>query len=246
MKANADMNAIGQSQYNFYNTLQSQYGQQFANQSAILGSLNNAMAPILAGGINQQGFSAPEQAAMRTQAATGAGQAYTQASQATNEALAAKGGGNEYLPSGAAAEVNAGLASNAANANANAQNQITQANYATGRQNFLSAAGQEQQTASQYNPTGYASAAGQAGQQAFSTQNTLNQQNNAWKGQLAGILAGVGGAFIGDPGLGNQVTQAVNGPSGSNSSVPGYGGSGGGASDILGGGGGDDEFAGGF
>lgn len=193
----AAQSSLSSEQSNFFNQLQSSYGTEFAGQNNILSSLNSAFQPILAGGINQQGFSAGENAALNTGAINNSAASYRNAAQATNEQLAGRGGGNTYLPSGTNAAIQAGLASNAAGQLAGQENQITQANYSQGRQNFLSAAGALGSAASTYNPTGAAGAATQAGSSAFNSATQIYNQGNAWQGALGGALGGAADAFSG-------------------------------------------------
>ncbi|MGH9537364.1 MAG: hypothetical protein ACRD3H_05555 [Terriglobales bacterium] len=214
--ADATEKAIADQQSQFYNQLQTNYQTQFAGQSAILKSITDAFTPILNAGPSQQGFSAQELAAMRTQADTGTAQAYQNAKQATGEALAAQGGGNTFLPSATKAGIMANTANQAAAQQAQQQLGITQANYEQGRQNFLSAANVlsgPNGVASMMNPLGYAGSATNAGDSAFSSANTVYQQNKAasqglW-GELGGIAGGIAGSFIGMPGLGAQAGSSL-------------------------------------
>ena len=201
--ASAQMNELAGQQASFYNTLQKDYGVQFANQSNILNTLNKSLAPIVNSGVGQYGFGNAEDAAMRNQATAGTASAYKSARQATGEAQAAQGGGDEFLGSGVKAQTNAQLANAAASTEANQQLGITQAGYQTGRQNYFNATGQEQGVAGAYNPTAYGDVAGQAGSSAFNTASTVNQQNQAaspW-GMVGGLVGGAASSLMG--GLGN-------------------------------------------
>ena len=88
---------IAQQQQQFYGTLQSDFGQQFANQNNILNTLNKSLSPIVNAGIGQYGYTNAEDAAMRNQASSGTAGAYQNAKRATGEAQAAQGGGNQFL-----------------------------------------------------------------------------------------------------------------------------------------------------
>src|SRR5260370_41312260 len=79
-------------------TLAGNYNQYFANQSAVLGSLNSMLTPIAQAGPDQQGYGPRELAALNTATGEGIGADYAKASQALNTTLAARGGGNEFLP----------------------------------------------------------------------------------------------------------------------------------------------------
>jgi hypothetical protein len=208
---------LANSQSQFATTLQNDYGTQFANQSAILGSLNSSLAPIVNAGVGQYGFSGAEDAAMRTQATAGTAAQYQNAKQAAGAGMAAAGGGNQQLPSGAQTEVNSQIAQGAAQQESSQQLGITQAGYAQGRQNYMNAVGAEGNVASQYNPTGYAGQADSATNSAFNQASTVNQQNIAgspWS-IAGGVLGGVAGAAASGltGGLSNGISNSITGAS---------------------------------
>lgn len=186
----------------FYKTLTADYGTQFKSQSNILASLQQAFEPILQAGPGQYGFTTAEDTSLRTSAADTIARNFSGAQTALNDTLAARGGGNTFLPSGADAQLQAGLEGSEAAAQSTASNQITQAGFNQGNQNFLSAAGILGGTAQQYNPLGYAGANTNAGNSAFGSATTLYNQGTAWQGALGGILGGAAGAFLGNPALG--------------------------------------------
>jgi hypothetical protein len=180
---------------NFYTTLQGAYNTHFADQSNILSNLHNAWTPILNGGPNEQGFSASELADLNSNAINRTASNYKFAAQAANETMAARGGGNTFAPSGAVDQVNADIATGAAQQLSSEQNQIDQANYAQGRKNFSEASGALSDVARQHNPLGFASAAGNTGDQAFKTDTQINAENNSWKNDLIGGLTGIAGSW---------------------------------------------------
>jgi hypothetical protein len=202
MKGSSAQEELASEQAAFYKTLTADYATQFAQQSAILSSLNTAFQPIIEGGIGQYGFTPQEDTSIRTSASDSIAQNFASAQTALNENIASRGGGNTFLPSGATSQLEAGLLSSEASQQASTSNQITQAGYQQGRQNFLSAAGILGGVASQYNPTGYAGVGNTAGQDAFSSATTLYNQGNAWEGIVGGIVGGAAGAFLGNPSLG--------------------------------------------
>lgn len=187
--------ALSQEQADFYKELQGSYATEFAGQSAILSSLNAAFTPILNAGPNQQGFSAAENATLNTQAMNTTSRNYQNAARAVGSQLAARGGGNAYLPSGVNAGIDASIASAAAGQLSAEESQITQANYAQGRQNFFNAAGALSGEASLMNPTQYAGQATGAGGAAFQSATDIYNQGNAWQGLLGGVLGGALGSF---------------------------------------------------
>ena len=211
----ADQQGIAASQLSFYNTLQKDYGTQFANQNNILNALNKSLSPIVNAGVGQYGFGNAEDAAMRNQATSGTAGVYKSAKQATGEAQAAQGGGDTFIGSGVKAQTNAQLANSAASTEANQQLGITQQGYQQGRQNYFGAVGQEQGVANAYNPSGYATSANSAGTSAYGSAST-NQQlkaaadaaNSPWSA-VGGAVGGIAGAFMGDPGLGMQLGSSI-------------------------------------
>jgi len=196
--ASAAQEAQAQASANFTNTLTQDYSQQFANQSAILNTLNNSLAPIVAGGPNQFGFSGAETNNLNAQAIQGTGQQYANASKALGAQQAAQGGGNSYLPTGAQAAQKGALASSSANQASNQLLGIQQAGYQQGYNQYQSAIGQLGGVAGMYNPTGYAGQATSAAGQAFNAATQVQQMNNAaspWN-VVGGILGGAVGAGL--------------------------------------------------
>ena len=66
--ASSQQTDLANSQQNFYNTLSSDYSQQFANQNAILSTLQSSLNPIVQAGPNQFGFSTAETNNLNAQA----------------------------------------------------------------------------------------------------------------------------------------------------------------------------------
>ena len=196
--ASSQQTDLANSQQNFYNTLSSDYSQQFANQNAILSTLQSSLNPIVQAGPNQFGFSTAETNNLNAQALQGTGQQYNNASKALGAQQAAQGGGNAYLPTGAQSAQQAGLAAGAANQASNQLLGIQQAGYQQGHNNYEAAIGQLGGVAGMYNPTGYAGSANQAGGVANSEANEVTQLNNAaspWN-LVGGILGGAAGAGL--------------------------------------------------
>lgn len=200
-KATDQQNQLASEQANFYQTLTQNYQQQFASQTAILQSLQAAYAPILAAGPGQQGYTPTQLAAINTSATENNANQFRNAKIAIQNDTATAGGGDKYLPSGAAAQLGASVDIAAATNQANAMNNITQQNYALGLQNFNNAAQVLGGVSSQYNPLGYAGASTQAGGQAFQEATTIQQENSAWEGELGGIIGGAASSLLGNPSL---------------------------------------------
>jgi hypothetical protein len=195
-------------------TLAANYNTMFAGQSAILGSLTAGLTNIFNAGPGQQGWTPAEAAAINTQTTQGVASTYNQALTAVNQAMGAKGGGNTPgVFSGPQSQADTSLAEAAANSLSSQRTANTIANYQQGNQNYWAAASALGNTAKIYNPTAYSGQAGSTANSAFGMANTINQQNQAaspWSA-VAGILGGVAGAFIGDPGLGGQISGIFGG-----------------------------------
>lgn len=188
---------ISGSQQAFYNELSGAFANNYGAQSNIFQGLTSSLTPIMQAGPNQQGFSAGENAALNTAATNTTAANYRNAAVASATGRATAGGGNDYLPSGADKQVQAGIASNAAQNLSQEQNQITQANYSTGRQNYFNALQGLGGVASGLNPTGYANPAISAGNSAFTSANTVQQQKNQEQADIASGIASAASMAIG-------------------------------------------------
>lgn len=198
----AQQNQSFQAQTQFYKTLTDAFNTQFANQQGILDSLASAFEPIVAAGPNQEGFSAAEESALRTQAADTTALGAQQAAVALGAKEATLGDGT--IPSGASLQLQGGLLGSAANENARLQEHITESDFDTGRKNFLDAASALGGAAGLENPVGFANAASSggnastnAGSATNSTFNDISTENSAWMGPVFGVLGGIGGALAG-------------------------------------------------
>ncbi len=173
----------------FMNTLQNAFSSQFATQQNTLNFLNTKLTNMVN---NPQGYSAPALAAMRTSATDQVAQQFQSAKRANQNTEFNRGA--ENMPSGVNAQINAGLDTEAAQTEAGAQNQITQANANLQQQNFWNATNALNGVASQYNPLGYAGDANGAG----STLSSLSgAETSAEGGGLGMVLGGVAGGIAG-------------------------------------------------
>lgn len=196
--ASSQQTSIANSQQNFMNTLQQDFGTAFSGQQNILNSLTSNLTGILNAGPSQYGFSAPEQSALTTLATSGNAQQYANAKAAAGQAAAAAGGGNAVIPTNAAAQTQAGIAQAGAQQQSNELLGITQAGYQQGNENWKTALGGLTSTAGLENPSGVAGAANTAGSDASQSATTVAQMNNAaspWN-TIGGILGAVGGAAL--------------------------------------------------
>lgn len=223
-KGSAGQEQIAAGQQNFYKTLSDNYNTQFAGQDAILSSLNSRLAPTVAAGPSQYGYSSAEDAAQRTQSDSGTAANFQTAKRNIGEGMAAAGG-NQFLPTGAQTQANQQLQSQAAQTRSNQQLGITTAGYQQGNQNYNNAVAASQNVANAYNPNGTASNATGAGSSAMTSANTLNSQSN-WNvvgGMLGGIASSVAGninpmSFLGGGGGG---ARSIGGNAGNQTYQPG-------------------------
>lgn len=191
--AGSQLTGIGQSQQSFMNTLQQDFGTAFSGQQSILNNLSSTLSSTLANGPGQYGFSAPETAALNTQATSGTAAQTRNAQQAAGEASAAQNGGNAVLPNNAAAQTQAGIAQAGAQQTSNQLLGIKEAGYQQGNQNYNTALSGLTNVAGLENPTGVAGAANTAGSGAAGTATTVQNLNNAaspWN-VAGGILGGL-------------------------------------------------------
>jgi hypothetical protein len=195
--SSSTQNQINQQQLQFYQNLNSQYNTVFGQNQAITGALTSAFTPILNAGPGQQGYSPDELQALNTSATENIGQNYAQAQKATAQILAARGGGNDLLPSSVDANILAQNTNMAAAQRASAQNQITQSSYNQGNQNWLTAANVLGSTAGLLNPTSYAAQATGAGTAAASEANSINTANNSLWNAAIGSISNIAGQAAG-------------------------------------------------
>jgi len=188
---------ITDEQQAFYKQLTDQYATVFGQNQAITGALTSAFTPILQAGPSQTGFSDSQRTALETQNTENVATDYAQAQKATAGILAARGGGNTLLPSSVDANLLAQNTNAAASQRAAGQNQITQANYAQGYQNWGTAANVLGSTAGLLNPTGLAGAATGAGGAASTSAAAVASSAFAPWGAAFGALGAVGGAATG-------------------------------------------------
>jgi hypothetical protein len=161
------------------------YNQRFGDQSALLNNLNNVLTPISQAGPSQQGYSAGELSTLNTQAINSTGAAAKNAAQATQGALAGRGG-SSGLQSGVDAQILAGQKSAAAGQLANQQLGIQQANYAQGNQNWKDATAGLNALSQQYNPAAFGAQASTANANAFQETDQIQQEKNQEQADIAG------------------------------------------------------------
>jgi hypothetical protein len=195
----------------FSRLLQGQYATNFADQAGVLQTMNNMYTPIFQAGPDQAGFGPQQLAALSTQAGEGVAANYAKAQTSLNNTLAARGGGNEYLPTGGEDTLRQTAANAAANQASQESLAITNANYAQGRANWQQAGGGLQQLQADYAPGQLAQetsgAQGQAFNQADKVQEEKNQKEMAIAGGITSLASGLMGGISG--GLGNLDTAGT-------------------------------------
>lgn len=188
---------VANEQNSLFQNMVSQAQQIFGSASSVFHDLVDAFSPVVAAGPNQEGFSAGEKSNLTSSAVTGTAQAYRNASQAVKENESAVGGGNVDLPGGAQIGEDTAVATSGAQQEASELNQINEADYQTGRQNFFQAASDLAEAPGVFNPaTSAESAANSSGEAAANTENQIAQENNSWVGAVTGALGGIGGALV--------------------------------------------------
>ena len=187
-KGDSTAQSAESSQSNFSNQLQQAFQTNNAAQQNQLNFLNGKLQSAIN---NPQGYSPATLAAMRAQATDQTAGAVQNAERSVNT-FADKGGSG--LPSGVAAQLNAQVASQAGQAENNAQQQITEQNANLQNQNLWKATQAEEGVAGLENPDAMASAEnGSAGQVA----NLSNAVTSSAGPTFGSILGGVVGAGLG-------------------------------------------------
>lgn len=170
--------------------------EEYGDQQAIYGPMSAQFKSILAKGPNQEGFSAGETEDLNAQAEEGTAENYKGAAKAVGESEAAEGGGNIAMPTGAQEEEKANIATAAAGQESSEENQIKQADYNQGEQEWQQAAGGLETIAAGENPEGYENAATGAGSAAGTTANQIASENNSWISAITGAAGAIGSAAV--------------------------------------------------
>lgn len=192
--AAAQTQALSKTMMNYYQT-------NYAGQQGIIDSLKSSVENLVAAGPSQYGFTAAEDAALRTQASAGTANAYKMASQARGEQLAAVGGGNAFLPSGTKENLMNQTALAAAQRESEQQLGITEAGFAQGRQNWETGLKQETELGQLEDPSSFGGQASSTSQAAFG-QDRAMANDPGTLGIVGGILGGIGASFAQGAGSG--------------------------------------------
>lgn len=197
--ASDSQNQIEQQQQSQYSQMQQQAQQVFGASSSVFNQLQKTFQPIVAAGPSQQGFSPAEASNLKSGAITETGQAYKNAKAAVGNATAAQGGGNDPgLTGGVSTGTDIAVANAAAGKTADQLNQINEANYQTGRENFNNATKTLEGSTQVFDPAvGFDNATTGSGKAAADTANEIASQDNSWVQGVTGALGGVASAATG-------------------------------------------------
>lgn len=179
---------------NFDNLLRNNYSLLFNKQADVLSQISNSLSPIIAAGPDAHGMSAEELHARQSEAVATSGAAAQQAEQAARLYSAGRGGGaTSGVMSGIDQQIQAGIASQGAQAEASRLNQITEQDYALGREKFWRAEGGMHALAGELSPNAAMGGSIQGGEAAFQEAKTMSDQSNAmWKDIGSFVTAGIG------------------------------------------------------
>jgi hypothetical protein len=184
---------------NFTKQVVGEAGTVFSETNAVFNNIVNSVQSIINGGPSQAGFSTNQKNAMTAAAVQAGGTMARNIKGATAAASAAIGGGNTVAPSGSvqAANLDANIA--AAEKTAEAKNNIEQADFATGRDNYFKALDVEKSAPSVLSEaTSFNAEAGGQLTAAQKSQQNIDSQSNWWKNDLMKVgMAGLN--FVTNP-----------------------------------------------
>ena len=182
------------------NQMAKQASTVFGAADKTFNTISSALTPIVNAGASQFGFSNGQFTAMNA-AAVNAG-----ATEQRNLRAQAAASGQPFN----AAKIDQDVA----NQTATAENQIVQEGYQQGNQNFNNAVGGLEKAPSIYGVANEFNDSAMKGLgQATTAQENRDAAGGGWKNLAKtglAIAGDIGGAFIGDPNLGGQVTSAAN------------------------------------
>jgi hypothetical protein len=181
----------------FQQVMSSDYSTTFGENQEMMKNLSGNLNEIIGAGSGQQGFSADELAAMNSQNINAAAASNQKIQTAIGENAASHGSATPGVESGVVqAEKAAAQTSVDTNMNNQAAN-ITQANYATGRQNYWSAVGEDEKLPSAFeSPSAQFASGVNAANENVNTQANANEAaNNSWQGLVTGLAGDAASAY---------------------------------------------------
>jgi hypothetical protein len=171
------------------------YSQALGAQNADLQNLTRQYTPISEAGPNQ-GVGGAEYARMMTAADQNVGRDYSKASQSLNMTQSSRGGGNEFLPTGAAANQRTELAAAGANTLSAADMDVANRSQAIGENRWDTANKGLAQVAQMYDPNAAGKNALGAESGAFADATKIQDMKNQAQGGVFGAIAGVAKPFL--------------------------------------------------
>jgi hypothetical protein len=178
-----------------YQQAQQLTAEQYANQQALYAPMAAQFQSILSRGPNSKGFSDEEEQALNAQAVEGTAENYEGAAKAVNENLAAEGGGSNPLPSGAQTQLREQVATSSAQEESREEQQIQQADYSQGYNEWENAGAGLESIAAGENPLGYEGAETSSGSAAGTTAEQIAQEENSWENAAIGAVGTVAGGW---------------------------------------------------
>lgn len=208
--ATPEQKSLETQQAAFYKQMTDQYASVFADRKNILDALTATFKPILDKGPGQRGFSDAERTDLDTNADVNVATNFANAKKTLQDDLAARGG-SDFIPSGGDVQAGENLDAFAAGERSNLKTQIDEQDYATGRDNFLTATNALSGEANMLNPAGFAEATTGAGGAASKTANDIAAADNSVWSSVIGGISGIAGAAVGGwaGGLGKTASKAT-------------------------------------
>jgi hypothetical protein len=188
---------LGDAQLAAYKQAADLTAKQYADQQAIFAPLVSQFQSIYAKGPNQTGFSTPELNTLNSQAVEGTAENYQAAAKGVNESIAAEGGGDNPLPSGGQIQLKQQVANSAAQEESSQENQINEADYTQGYNEWENAGQGLQTIAAGENPLGYESNETSSGSAAGTTASEIASEDDSWLNATIGAVGSAAGMASG-------------------------------------------------
>ena len=192
--ASATQDQLQTAEANYYTQAVQQSTSQFNQQQAVQTTLQNAANQVIAKGASQQGWSPEQMNTMNAGVIQNTGQQYANAARAIKESQATQGGGTQFLPSGANTQINAQLASSAANQVSSGLYGNLLGSYQAGNQNYINATNSLMGVGELTNAAAFSNAASGAAGQANTIANQVQQADQQATNNIMGLATGAMGA----------------------------------------------------
>lgn len=211
----------------FSDDMVSQAKEVFGDDNQVFTNMMKSYGATVANGPSQHGFTEAERSALRSSAITNNANQFRNVAGAVKSGQAAYGGGNTVSSSGTTTGQNLEVAQAAAGKTASDLNQVDQADWETGRQNYQFAANGMQKLPSTFdNMPGMNKAASEGLDSSLNEQKSLDAASGWWKKPVMGLV--MGAANVATSGATSGLMSKIPGLSASTS-----GGGGGGSSPFT-------------